>query len=108
MTDEQINIAIAEACGWTKCPFDTISFYVPMQGYKAVASNICNDLNAMHEAVLSLTDDQLATFDQQLDAVMDKTPRRSSTINWYTHRLTATARQWAEAFLRTIEKGRDE
>jgi len=87
MTDDQINAAIAEACGWKGCPEcnDPIceDNFIP---------NYCNDLNAMHQAEWSLTDDQLWRMAREIER---------NDEQWY---FRATARQRAEAFLRTLGK----
>jgi hypothetical protein len=97
MTNDQINAAIAEACGWT----DIINH--PEFGLMGVNSKThdggrtgieyyCNDLNAMHEAEWSLTDDQLWRMAREIER---------NDEQWY---FRATARQRAEAFLRTLGK----
>jgi hypothetical protein len=96
MINEQINIAIAEACGWTeidglsakglmgKPPEKLCSFaYLP---------NYCNDLNAMHEAEKTLNSEQLHDYYENLELV-----------NGWEYP-SSTARQRAEAFLKTIGK----
>jgi hypothetical protein len=47
MTDEQINAAIAEACGW---PGNLICTDFNGNLWPADPPNYCTDLNAMHEA----------------------------------------------------------
>lgn len=47
------RIALAELAKWAKCPFDGVSYYVPIQGKVAVACDPLNDLNAVHEVILS-------------------------------------------------------
>jgi len=82
MTDEQINAAIAEACGWDHKPIN------------CGGANYCTDLNAMHEAEKVLTDDQCSIFyPVKLGAVCRIKPI-----------IFSTARQRAEAFLRTLGK----
>ena len=53
MREEQINIAIAEACGWQFVTYKE-TFAKPPNGgpcqYKEGIPNYCKDLNAMHEA----------------------------------------------------------
>jgi hypothetical protein len=83
MSDEEINIAIAEACGWEKKFYD----YSDIPDY-------CNDLNAMHEAEKTLTRDQIEIFCCRL------LPKHHG-IWWGIH---TTARQRAEAFLKAIGK----
>jgi hypothetical protein len=126
MTNEQINIAIAEACNvkpvlveWWAFKDDgkggSICFqaqtkdevekwiaglpknswakdYVPKAFHRY--PDYCNDLNAMHEAEKVLTRDQIEVFCDQL------LPKHYG-IWWGIH---TTARQRAEAFLRTIGK----
>jgi hypothetical protein len=102
MTDEQINAAIAEACGWTDIhdsgPWHnhTLWGYPPMkpkQGGNAYnyLLNYCADLNAMHEAEKVLTYEQFDEYYINLSKIMVRPFR-------------ATARQRAEAFLRTLGK----
>lgn len=90
MTNEQINVAIAEACGWKGCPEcnDPIceDNFIP---------NYCKNLNAMHQAEWSLTDDQLWRMAREIER---------NDEQWY---FRATARQRAEAFLRTLGKWKE-
>jgi hypothetical protein len=80
MTDDQINWAITEAIGadphW-KC-----------------AKDYCNDLNAMHEAEKFLRDANLL-FEYGMHI---------TNSHHYEYLLRATARERAEAFLRTLGK----
>jgi len=91
MTDDQINAAIAEACGWRK----EEGFYVwHGNGIDRTCWELwdwCNDLNAMHEAEKMLTPTQIEDY---IIEVMQ-----------FSHEpMLATARQRAEAFLRTLGK----
>jgi len=84
MTDEQINAAIAEACGWKGCtecnePICEDNF-IP---------NYCKNLNAMHQAEETLSDGELWTMKYNL-------PSQGGL------EFRSTARQRAEAFLRTL------
>ncbi len=92
MTDEQINRAIAEACGWNNKPV------VRTNGKGSVWvtewPDYCNDLNAMHEAEKVLTDDQREVF----------YPRNLGAWQSPFNVIYATARQRAEAFLRVMGK----
>jgi hypothetical protein len=88
MTNEQINIAIAEACN--KVTVDSWGEKYPIPDY-------CNDLNAMHEAEKALTDDQYHTgYKQTLASLVG--------LSGNMRVMSATAAQRAEAFLRTIGK----
>lgn len=77
MSDEQINIAIAEVFG--------------------KQANYCNNLNAMHEAENMLSHDQYHTGYKQTLATL-------VGISGNMRVPSATARQRAEAFLKTIGK----
>jgi hypothetical protein len=106
MTNEQINIAIAEACGWREVQISRApnEFGRRPYGWKSTEHgnrtmetqipDYCNDLNAMHEAEEVLTRDQIEVFCEQL------LPKHHG-IWWGIH---TTARQRVEAFLRTIGK----
>jgi hypothetical protein len=102
MTDEQINAAIAEACGWTNicnCVYRHRKLwgYPPLkagQGGNAfkMLPNYCADLNAMHEA------EKVFDCPELYDGNLIKVCGGAQYI-WH-----ATARQRAEAFLRTLGK----
>ena len=97
MTNEQINAAIAEACGWTNVTAMHRSGRAPNAdyvGYEFIP-NYTHDLNAMHEAEKYLDTDEL--FRGYYLALYDVT----QSTRWPIH---ATARQRAEAFLRTLGK----
>lgn len=98
MTDEQINAAIAKACGWV----DIIASTAPPEFKRRATGrlgnfepkqipNYCNDLNAMHEAEDTLSDEQLWKMSDYL-------PLR------YGLSFRATARERAEAFLCALGK----
>jgi hypothetical protein len=84
MTDEQINAAIAKIHLSEKYP----------DGYWV--RDYCANLNAMHEAESILTEDQLWIMARQIE--------KNWEDQWY---FRATARQRAEAFLRTLGKWED-
>jgi hypothetical protein len=79
MTDEQINRAIAEACGCPQC-------------CASVPPDFCNDLNAMHQVESTLSEDQMWRMARDIERNPDR---------WY---FRATARERAEAFLRALGK----
>lgn len=94
MTDEQINVAIAEACGWKW-----------VQGYQWIDSNgrtafawdildYCTDLNAMHEAEKTMDEDQWHDYVEYVGGTWEQA-------------MHSTARQRAEAFLRTLGKWKE-
>ena len=115
MTEEKINIAIAEACELTVVngsglyhgqqvikawdgpdnPYD-----LPMGGEMESAfesmyalPNYCGDINAIHEAIISKSGEFRLRYRNEL-----------AEICGAQHYHDATARQRAEAFLRTIGK----
>jgi hypothetical protein len=85
MTDEQINAAIAKIHLSEKYP----------DGYWV--RDYCTNLNAMHEAEATLTEDQLWVMAREIE--------KNWEDQWY---FRATARQRAEAFLRTLGKWEEE
>ena len=122
MTPEQINIAIAEACGaeWVVSRYRLgirealLVFrdrYTPAESWDIPSSiedaklfrvrsvhhsvpRYCTDLNAMHEAEKYFNDPQLMDeYTENITIVMDG-------VGWIWH---ATAAQRAEAFLRTLK-----
>jgi hypothetical protein len=92
VTDHKINVAIAEACGWT--PDNRGLGWLSPHGYYAPEPDYCDDLNAMHEAEKVLTDDQREVF----------YPRNLGAWQRPFNVIYATARQRAEALLRTLGK----
>jgi hypothetical protein len=107
MTDQEINIAIAQACGWKwfGClngnPKQPAAFPPSDKNMSRPIPDYCHDLNAMHEAVFVLSvgsasqPGQYETYCQWLD--------RITGDDGYS----ATARQRAEAFLRCMGLWRD-
>lgn len=109
MSDREINIAIAEACGWKDLEIEDFSEYgVPVfmlmgsnnTGTRLAPPDYCNDLNAMHEAEKVLLSEfgNLAPYNKHL---------AYATCASGEPRYHATARQRAEAFLRTIGKWKE-
>jgi hypothetical protein len=94
MTDVQINIAIAEACGWTDTKIVNEGGKL-MYGQTEVP-DYCNDLNAMHEAEKVLGEIysiKSCEYDDWLQSIIE-----------HDQKWRATARQRAEAFLKNINK----
>lgn len=97
MTNDQINAAIAEVCGWTEigncdCGFRMSGMPPYWAAHKKHLPDYCTDLNAMHEAEKVLT-----TFDEWDIYCVHLGDTHPSCAK-------ATARQRAEAFLRTVGK----
>jgi hypothetical protein len=100
MTNEQMNIAIAETCGWKNYGLGWGHSSLPPQAnvYGRKLPDYCNDLNAMHEAEKVLwnrNDWSASKYEERLT---------KATTSWAWH---ATAAQRAEAFLKTIGKWED-
>ena len=94
MTNEQINIAIAQHLGWkVDEERETHGFEPLTDGCRTYAKlpDYCNDLNAMHEAEKVLTADQWYEYDRLM-------PLRDP------QKMHVTATQRAEAFLTAIGK----
>jgi hypothetical protein len=105
MTDSQINIAIAEACGWKrgfasanegKVSGGRCGWIGSDGNWKAEHPDYCNDLNAMHRAELHLSPDEQEDYAESLFQ-SDSEPDE----DWMFHASHSSARQRAEAFLRT-------
>ena len=89
MSEEQINIAIAEVCN---------KVIVDKWGEKYPIPDFCNDLNAMHEAEKRLLSGYWMRYCECLNCLLGKSVYAS---------VHATARDRAEAFLKTIGKWED-
>jgi glutamate mutase epsilon subunit len=103
MTNEQINIAIAEVCGWTSIRYNSIHGKwmgtQPQEDRDAYhLPNYCNDLNAMHEAEKIFDH---ALYCRYINELCDITIKGNNSM------YMATAVQRAEAFLKTIDKWKD-
>ncbi len=113
MTDTELRIKVAELVGWTGITYHEIGSPLfrynphyhadwygkspnPRWGGLNPIPDYPNDLNAIHEAVMSLSDDDLARYDQVLWWQF----RDMSGRNGILH---ATARQRAEAFVAAME-----
>ena len=117
MTDEEINIAIAETLGLFKIqplrrttrkgkldPSGVVLWYCEEHHGGAATyarvPNYCNDLNACHEVEVSLDDAKHDSFQQHLLEIIS--PKTHWSDMAMTRIVSATARQRAEAFLRTL------
>ena len=112
MTEREINMAIAEACGWTELEVfsaghpddDMVCGYEPngvLRG-KLPIPDYCNDLNAMHEGERFLWADGKESYNPFIRREYLQELDRVTHCQWST--VSATARQRAEAFLRTVGK----
>ena len=97
MTDKQINAAIAEACGWKWERIWTGELQGKPTGEQGPLRPIpeyCSDLNAMHEAERVLVN--------QFTTIEEAYWRNLQQVK--PHPIYGTARQRAEAFLKTVGK----
>ncbi len=115
MTDGQINAAIAEACGWTeitkKAPLRGSlkhRFIASKAGGKAFIPIYCTDLNAMHEAEETLTEEQWESMFEFLIKIRWRDANDEQRKNYGSGKTLspsrAKAKQRAEAFLKTVGK----
>lgn len=105
MTDEQINCAIATECGWTvELSHMQSGIDVIRNGKRKPLPDYCNDLNSMYEAEGTLFNDN-----QKLCwKYVSKLHIAADPIGCGNYAgAHATARQRAEAFLRTLGKWED-
>ena len=91
MTDNQINQAIAEACGIVG---KSGEIYKTPDGWAVDCPKFATCLNAMHEAEKHLPIKKIVTYFKKLEKL---------TSYWFM----ATARERAEAFLKAIGKWED-
>lgn len=109
MTDTEINIAIAEACGWKLTPYQSASlqvradvpFWTDGQRFCQVEHlpDFVNDLNAMHESEKILWKKGCAT---EYLTQLAKLKETEVGGDGFMEAICATARQRAEAFLKTL------
>jgi len=103
MNNEQINAAIAKACGWTDIiehpEFGFMGVNPETHGFRTGIEYYCVDLNAMHEA-----EKFLKSWDHYVNYHAWLGYCGGNKIVQLHECITATARQRAEAFLRTLGK----
>jgi len=105
MTDKQINLAMADAMGWRK---EDGVYVWTANGIDCTCDELwdwANDLNAMHLAEKTLDVSCRLNYPTKLLRVLFDL---GGEFTWYGSgtfpHITATARQRAEAFLRTLGK----
>ena len=104
MTDLQINQLIAEYCGWQILepevhPTITYHWAIEPDGSKSILPDYCNDLNAMHEAEMTLPNEIYDEYWNQLVFVcMNEGEERMNS---------ASAKLRAKAFAITIGKWKE-
>jgi hypothetical protein len=115
MSEDEINRAIAEHLGWKFIPCHDDGFgkatgerWLDSDGDIGLTPpDYCRDLNAMHEAEKAAfgNSSAWAEFAFQLISVLNA--YGMSELDGMTCLLQATARQRAEAFLRTVGKWKE-
>ena len=98
MTDTEIRIAVAEACGWTR--LETLEINGEVYGfkhgkptpYKSLVPDYPNNLDAMHEAEKALPTEKQREYLQYLGL--------NAYSSWPV--CHASARQRCEAFIKTV------
>lgn len=115
MRDEEINAAIAEACGWTAVEdkdgfwrakdrggwFDSRLWVSERNVHHQGFPRYTTDLNAMHDAETTIPRELHWQYQTELWGVFRPAMDTEKSLLGY---LCATAAQRAEAFLRTIGK----
>lgn len=110
MTDQEINVAIHEARGLcphtvTKCDSGFTCVKCGKNTYGDKLPSYTTDLNAMQLAVATLGDLEFK-FGHELMRIVHPEPVMSAGAIW-TYCCRAKAREWAEAFLRTLGKWKE-
>jgi hypothetical protein len=112
MTDLEINIAIAEMCGWGFLSKDKFIVIPPNSPYSvqplSTIPDYVNDLNAMHEAEKMSLSGSTAWLEFAVNLMRVLEAEQMSELNGMTCILQATARHRAEAFLRTVGKWKEQ
>jgi hypothetical protein len=107
MTEQEINIVIAEVRGWRVHPKDRFIVIPPnspnsVQPLSTIPNHL-KDLNAMREAERYLDDDQWLEYMLNLQDVLQRDPNRGKWVVCQDN-MHATASQKAKAFVITIGK----
>lgn len=102
MTDQEINIAIAEACPTVFQEEDGVVFWHYMHQKAGQCVSPVNDLNAMREAIntriLNGNELEWTRYNEWLEKICG---------GYHWEAANATARQRAEAVLRTLNKWKE-
>lgn len=114
MSEEEINVAIAEACGWThtktiRNPNETAYGRHPIHTanvpWELPLPDYCNDLNAMHEAIRIFDYEDAERFADYLCDICEQSNRQKDNPEPWKFAVTnAAANLRAEAFLRALGK----
>jgi hypothetical protein len=103
MSPEEQRVAIAKACGWKKFTPDSIQYTAQRaDGKWGVIPDYPNDLNAMHRAFEDMDPWLHIEFVRTLLSTYRRRVGKERTGAANVDILHATAPDWAEAFLRTL------
>ena len=111
MSEEEINIAIAEYRGWQILEPEvhraiTYHWAIEPDGSKSILPDCCNDLNLIREIEKTLDDDQWLEYMLNLQDVLQRDPNRGKWIVCQDN-MHSTAAQRAKAFVKTIGKWKE-
>lgn len=115
MTDQEINIAIADTCG-NKNVHPVIIRNVTRQGDDRCCGvtsddgwipDYCHDLNAMHEVVFSMDQDNRTMWFNNLCDIVNRRKELALDAMSIFYLINSTAHHRAEAFLRTVGKWKE-
>ena len=117
MTDQEINMAIAEACGWKEVePWlngdRCFELNKSVCGYRAEdLPDYCTDLNAMNEAEETLAEEQWESMFEFLIKIRWRDANDEQRKDYGSGKTLspsrAKAKQRAEAFLKTVGKWKE-
>lgn len=115
MTDQEMRVAIAEACGWKfsdralRWPDGSICASdedpsTTIETFSYLLPDYLSDLNAMHEAVRSQNNAFTVRYAIHLEHIVERDRSTHGEDDRIVHCLTseATAKQRAEAMCRTL------
>jgi len=94
MQKTEINVAIAEVCGWTK---EDAARGFTLSQFPEYLPDYCDDLNAMHEAEKVI---RRVWKPSDTDTIISN--RMHCYVELLYYEIDATAYQRAEAFLKTL------
>ena len=106
MKDQEINIAIAEACGWKDIWVECAAVGIPPDSSSRArmeAKHIpdyCHDLNAMHEAEQTILDTEWGKYRDLVAEASYEMVKDIRPLPKFHRPISLPARQRAEAFLR--------
>ncbi len=110
MTNEEINEAIAKHTGWKQCDCgnkDCLAWFRKESWEPEFAPLFATNLNAMQDAEKMSLSGSTAWLDFAVNLMRVLEAEQMSELNGMTCILQATARQRAEAFLRTVGKWKE-